>query len=82
MSTLNELLVKKLDDAAILPSKGSKYAAGLDLYNHSSETRTVKAGDRIAQAIVIPYYGIDFITEVNELPETERGDGGFGSTGK
>ena len=38
-------------------------------------------GDRIAQIIIIPYPPIEF-DEVAELSDTERGDGGFGSTGK
>jgi dUTP pyrophosphatase len=38
-------------------------------------------GDRIAQIIIIPYPPIEF-NEVNELSDTERGEGGFGSTGK
>ena len=40
-----------------------------------------KVGDRIAQIIIIPYPEIVFI-ESEELSETERGSGGFGSTGK
>jgi len=40
-----------------------------------------KVGDRIAQIIILPYPQIEF-TEVEELSNTERGDGGFGSTGK
>lgn len=39
-----------------------------------------KVGDRIAQIIIMPYPKIKF-TEVDELTSTERGDGGFGSTG-
>ena len=38
-------------------------------------------GDRIAQIIILPYPQIEF-TEVEELSNTERGEGGFGSTGK
>lgn len=38
------------------------------------------AGDRIAQGIIVPYIKTDF-TEVKELPQTDRGDSGFGSTG-
>ena len=38
-------------------------------------------GDRIGQIIIIPYPAIHFL-EVNELGESERGEGGFGSTGK
>ena len=40
-----------------------------------------KVGDRIAQIIILPYPQIEF-NEVEELSNTERGDGGFGSTGK
>jgi dUTP pyrophosphatase len=40
-----------------------------------------KVGDRIAQIMIIPYPPIEF-DEVNDLSDTERGDGGFGSTGK
>ena len=40
-----------------------------------------KVGDRICQLIIIPYPSIEF-EEVNELNNTERGAGGFGSTGK
>jgi dUTP pyrophosphatase len=38
-------------------------------------------GDRIAQLIILPIPNIEF-EEVKDLPETERGEGGFGSTGK
>ena len=40
-----------------------------------------KVGDRIAQIMIIPYPPIEFI-ESEELSNTERGEGGFGSTGK
>ena len=40
-----------------------------------------KVGDRIAQIMIIPHPPIEF-NEVNELSDTERGEGGFGSTGK
>ena len=138
--------IKKLDKDAILPTYGSEYAAGADLYsvsetfeieagktvlvhtgvaielpqglvgliyarsglaskkglapankvgvidcdyrgeimvalhNHSSETRRVEKGERIAQLVIAPYYTAEF-TEVDELSDTVRGDGGFGSTG-
>jgi dUTP pyrophosphatase len=38
-------------------------------------------GDRVAQLIVMPYPDVEFV-EVDELSETERGEGGYGSTGK
>lgn len=50
------------------------------LHNHSSEVRTVANGDRIAQIGFMPYVSALFI-ETNELDDTERGAGGFGSTG-
>jgi len=40
-----------------------------------------KVGDRVAQIMIIPYPPIEF-EEADELSDTERGDGGFGSTGK
>ena len=41
---------------------------------------TVRRGERIAQAVLAPVAHADFV-EVDELPESERGEGGFGSTG-
>lgn len=51
------------------------------LHNHSGETRTIKAGDRIAQLAIVPFLRVD-LDEVDELNDTDRGEGGFGSTGK
>ena len=51
------------------------------LHNHGKETRTVASGDRIAQLVIAPYYTAQF-TEADELSDTVRGGGGFGSTGK
>ena len=50
------------------------------LYNHSSEPITVEHGERIAQMVITPYLTADF-QEVDELSDTTRGQGGFGSTG-
>ena len=51
------------------------------LVNHSSEDYTIKPGERIAQIVFTPVMQGVF-TEVSELDATERGEGGFGSTGK
>jgi len=51
------------------------------LHNDSNEDRVIAHGDRIAQLVVMPYLPVEF-EECGELPETERGAGGFGSTGK
>jgi len=45
------------------------------------ERENYKVGDRVCQIMIIPHPTIEF-NEVNELSNTERGDGGFGSTGK
>ncbi len=50
------------------------------LHNHGHETRSVERGDRIAQLVIAPYYTAAF-AEAEELSETVRGAGGFGSTG-
>ncbi len=139
--------VKKMRDDAIIPTQGSQYAAGYDLYaaidtpitikseetvkigtglafelpegffagifarsglatkqglrpancvgvvdcdyrgevivaihNDSNRNAVIAPGDRIAQMILLPYQSMEF-TEVNDLSETDRGDGGFGSSG-
>ena len=50
-------------------------------WNRGSEPFTVKIGERIAQMILVPVVQAEFDI-VNEFNETERGEGGFGSTGK
>ncbi len=54
---------------------------GVILMNHSKNDLIVKRGDRIAQMIINKIEHLNF-EEVGELPETERGTGGFGHTGK
>ncbi len=51
------------------------------LFNHGNEEFIVKNTDRIAQMVLMPILKINF-EEVEELPDTVRGSGGFGSTGK
>lgn len=142
-----EINIKKLSPTAEIPTTGSKYAAGYDLYAdcsekavaaHSTEmigtglaleipegyfgaifarsglaskeglrpancvgvvdsdyrgevkvalhndtdvARTVTHGERIAQLVIMPYLPVEF-NVVDELTDTDRGEGGFGSTGK
>ena len=140
--------VKKLDERAVLPTYGSEFAAGADLYavcdeelvfqpnetkfvktglameipegyagliyarsgiankrglapsnkvgvvdadyrgeimvslhNHSNETQEISDGERVAQMVIAPFLAVEY-NEVEELSDTERGLGGFGSTGK
>ncbi|MDC2995963.1 dUTP diphosphatase [Candidatus Pelagibacter sp.] len=51
------------------------------IFNHGESEFVVNCDDRIAQMILTPVIKIEF-EEVSELPETIRGSGGFGSTGK
>ena len=50
------------------------------LYNHASEPLTINHGERIAQMVYAPYYTATFV-EAEELEDSVRGEGGFGSTG-
>ena len=50
------------------------------LHNDTDNEQTIKLGDRIAQMVLMPYIPMLF-EEVESLDKTERGDGGFGSTG-
>lgn len=50
------------------------------LRNDSSSVETVQPGDRVAQLVFLPYIDVKF-EEVDSLDKTERGSGGFGSTG-
>lgn len=51
------------------------------LHNDSSSIWAINSGDRIAQLVFLPYVDIKFC-EVDKLDNTNRGDNGFGSTGK
>ncbi len=143
-----KIQIKKLRETAVIPTRGSEYAAGYDLYavldapvtigagqtvkigtglsiavpegyfgaifarsglaakeglrpancvgvadsdyrgeyivalhNDSEAERTVTPGERIAQLVIMPFLSVEF-DEADALSETERGAGGFGSTGK
>lgn len=51
------------------------------LHNHSGIPQTVAVGERVAQLVLTPYIPAEFV-EMEELSETVRGEGGFGSTGR
>ena len=50
------------------------------LHNDSGDSAIIQKGDRIAQLVIVPYISPDLI-QCNELDDTDRGSGGFGSTG-
>lgn len=51
------------------------------LYNLGDKDYSIKKGDKIIQLVILPCVYCDFV-EVNKFAETDRGDGGFGSTGR
>ena len=53
----------------------------VSLHNHSDEEQSIEKSERVAQIVFTPYISADFET-VDELTDTVRGEGGFGSTGK
>ena len=83
--------VGMIADRSSLASKGLKTAGGIIdagyrgevqvvLWNLSREPITVKAGDRMAQLLLIPV-GLAEVRKVSELSDSSRGAGGFGSSG-
>ena len=74
------------DSISVLNSPGtidSDYRGELKiiLFNHSKKDFIINNGDRIAQMVLVPIIKMEF-EEVDSLPDTVRGQGGFGSTGK
>ncbi|MDB1948334.1 dUTP diphosphatase [Clostridium tertium] len=61
--------------------EGYRGEVGVVLINHGRETFIVEKGMKIAQMVVKPVWYVE-VDEVEELSETERAEGGFGSTGK
>lgn len=60
---------------------GYRGSIHIALINHTDEPFEVQKGDRISQLVIIPC-ALPIPVEVDELPTTERGEDGFGSTGK
>lgn len=51
------------------------------LHNHGKVSQTIEPGERIAQMVIAPYITANFILS-DSLDDTQRGEGGFGSTGR
>lgn len=51
------------------------------LHNHGNQAQTVATGERIAQLVIAPYVFVEY-EETDDLSDTVRGEGGFGSTGR
>ena len=83
LQNLNNL-IKHISFSAIagpIPSTKSKSSYFANLQNLSNEPYTIKPDERVAQMVIARYEQAK-IEVVTELSETERGAGGFGSTGK
>lgn len=53
----------------------------VSLYNQSGEVQRLEPQERVAQLVIVPFLSVDY-QEADTLDETQRGDGGFGSTGR
>ena len=51
------------------------------LHNHSQSVQTIESGERVAQLVITPFLKAEY-AQAEELSDTARGAGGFGSTGK
>ncbi len=51
------------------------------IHNHSNGDKEIEDKERIAQMVIVPYLPVNYILS-DDLDDTERGNGGFGSTGK
>ena len=52
------------------------------LHNDTNSPRVIHGQERVAQLVLLPYYRIIEFDEIEDLEDTERGTGGFGSTGQ
>ena len=53
----------------------------IKLYNHGEQTVTFERGDKVTQLVILPFLAGEF-EQVDSLDDTDRGAGGFGSTGR
>lgn len=71
---------KFIDTGAGVVDEDYRGEVGVVLFNHSDEDFVVKAGDRVAQ-LILERIATPEVVEVDDLDETVRGAGGYGSTG-
>lgn len=75
------LAVKGIDVGAGVVDADYRGEIKVILYNHSDTDYVFKKHDRVAQMIVEAIHHVEILKENRELSETQRGSGGFGSTG-
>lgn len=71
----------RLSNCVGVIDSGYRGAVAVKLRRDSGEALDVRPGDRVAQALILPVEQVNFVDSF-ELSDTERGSGGFGSTGK
>jgi len=69
-----------LDGVGVI-DEGYTGTIGVKIYNHGDWTQFVQVGQRIAQLVIVPRFSGE-VEIVDSLDKTERGDNGFGSSGK
>lgn len=74
------LRIKSLKDNKMICDADYRGEYIVAIHNDSFEPKCIEPGERIAQLVLMPFIPMEF-EEVNELSETVRGAGGFGSTG-
>lgn len=77
----SSLAIKGIDTGAGVIDSDYRGNIGVLLFNHSENDIPINKGDRIAQMVLIRISTPD-VVEVDELDDTQRGEGGYGSTGK
>ena len=80
-SGLSSKLGISLSNCVGVIDSGYRGVIGATLINHSNETQLLHEGERVCQLVVIPYATCE-LEVVDSLDDTERGEGGFGSSGK
>lgn len=81
MGRSGNTIKKGLHVALGLVDEDYRSTIGVMAFNQSGETISFAKGDRVAQMVILPYPKVELV-KVDELSDTERGTGGYGSTGK
>lgn len=74
----HDLLFPRISNLTVDTPRGN---VGVILFNHSNLDFVIQRGDRIAQ-LILEIIALPDVVEVDELDDTERGTGGYGSTGR
>lgn len=79
-SSLGKRKLKILNTAGVIDSD-YRGTIKMGLYNYGDETQTIENFERLCQMVIVPHWNPNDIQVVDSLDDTDRGEGGFGSTG-